>query len=115
MENTNKTLQTLSVFKHKALVSSNALLYFRDGSLTRKHLRYEAKELVRSLQSSRTSLEKAGLAGSQPGSYCASGAGTLGRRRVRQFSPANQTRLAPFHHNNSMYPGMYHILYSFLF
>jgi len=77
----------------------------RDGSLTRKHLRYEAKELVRSLQSSRTSLEKAGLAGSQPGSYCASGAGTLGRRRVRQFSPANQTRLAPFHHNNSMYPG----------
>jgi len=77
----------------------------RDGSLTRKHLRYEAKELVRSLQSSRTSLEKAGLAGSKPGSYCGSGAGTLGRRRVRQFSPANQSRLAPFHHNNSMYPG----------
>lgn len=56
----------------------------RGSSPCRKHLRYEAKELVRSLQSSRTSLEKAGL-GSQPGSYCSGG--TLGRRRGRPFSP----------------------------
>lgn len=71
----------------------------RDGSLTRKHLRYEAKELVRSLQSSRTSLEKAGLAGSQPGSYSHTGTGTLGRRRVRNFSPANTSRLHLAAHN----------------
>lgn len=59
----------------------------RGVSPGRKHLRYEAKELVRSLQSSRTSLEKAGLA-SQPGSYTSSG--TLGRRRGRPFSPQLQ-------------------------
>lgn len=56
----------------------------RGRSPGRKNLRYEAKELVRSLQSSRTSLEKAGL-GSQSGSYTH---GTLGRRRGRPFSPA---------------------------
>jgi len=52
-------------------------------SPSRKHLRYEAAELVRSLQSSRTSLEKAGLSGSYtPGS------GTLGRRLAnRPYSP----------------------------
>jgi len=60
--------------------------FSRGTSPFRKNLRYEAKELVRSLQSSRTSLEKAGL-GSQPGSYSS---GTLGRRRGRPFSPANQ-------------------------
>merc|ERR1719431_559847 len=56
-------------------------------SPSRKHLRYEAAELVRSLQSSRTSLEKAGLGGgSQPGSYTATG--TLGRRLAsRPYSP----------------------------
>jgi len=52
-------------------------------SPSRKHLRYEAAELVRSLQSSRTSLEKAGL-GSNPGSYSS---GTLGRRLGRPYSP----------------------------
>ncbi|XP_023345090.1 tyrosine-protein phosphatase non-receptor type 13 [Eurytemora carolleeae] len=56
----------------------------RGRSPGRKNLRYEAKELVRSLQSSRTSLEKAGL-GCQSGSYSH---GTLGRRRGRPFSPA---------------------------
>ena len=45
-------------------------------SPSRKHLRYEAAELVRSLQSSRNSLDKVGL-GSNPGSYSS---GTLGRR-----------------------------------
>jgi len=56
-------------------------------SPSRKLLRYEAAELVRSLQSSRTSLEKAGLGGSSnPGSY--SSGGTLGRRLGRPFSPA---------------------------
>jgi hypothetical protein len=57
----------------------------------RKLLRYEAAELVRSLQSSRTSLEKAGLGGSShPGSY--SGSGTLGRRLGRPYSPALNKR-----------------------
>jgi len=56
-------------------------------SPSRKHLRYEAAELVRSLQSSRTSLEKAGLAGS--GSYST---GTLGRRLGRPYSPGLQPR-----------------------
>jgi len=54
-------------------------------SPSRKHLRYEAAELVRSLQSSRNSLDKVGL-GSNPGSY--SSGGTLGRRLGRPYSPA---------------------------
>ena len=53
-------------------------------SPSRKHLRYEAAELVRSLQSSRNSLDKVGL--SNPGSY--SSGGTLGRRLGRPYSPA---------------------------
>lgn len=58
---------------------------------SRKLLRYEAAELVRSLQSSRTSLEKAGLGGSSnPGSY--SSGGTLGRRLGRPYSPALRER-----------------------
>lgn len=70
-------------------------------SPSRKNLRYEAKELVRSLQSSRTSLEKAGLS-SSPNSYRTSGVGgggsgtggggTLGRRLGRPFSPASRDR-----------------------
>jgi len=60
-------------------------------SPSRKHLRYEAAELVRSLQSSRTSLERAGLGGSSnPGSYSSSG--TLGRRLGRPYSPALRER-----------------------
>lgn len=60
-------------------------------SPSRKLLRYEAAELVRSLQSSRTSLEKAGLGGnSNPGSY--SSTGTLGRRLGRPYSPALKER-----------------------
>jgi len=60
-------------------------------SPSRKLLRYEAAELVRSLQSSRTSLEKAGLGGSSnPGSYSSSG--TLGRRLGRPYSPALRER-----------------------
>ena len=54
-------------------------------SPSRKHLRYEAAELVRSLQSSRNSRDKVGL-GSNPGSY--SSGGTLGRRLGRPYSPA---------------------------
>lgn len=64
-------------------------------SPSRKLLRYEAAELVRSLQSSRTSLEKAGLGGnSNPGSYSSSGTlgGTLGRRLGRPYSPALKER-----------------------
>jgi len=60
-------------------------------SPSRKLLRYEAAELVRSLQSSRTSLERAGLGGSSnPGSYSSSG--TLGRRLGRPYSPALRER-----------------------
>ena len=57
---------------------SAALLHDKrtSQSPSRKHLRYEAVELVRSLQSSRNSLDKLGL-GSNPGSYSS---GTLGRR-----------------------------------
>jgi hypothetical protein len=65
-------------------------------SPSRKHLRYEAAELVRSLQSSRTSLEKAGL-GSNPGSYSS---GTLGRRLGRPYSPGMKDKhllLSPAH------------------
>ena len=58
-------------------------------SPSRKHLRYEAAELVRSLQSSRNSLDKVGL-GSNPGSY--SSGGTLGRRLGRPYSPAMKER-----------------------
>jgi len=64
-------------------------------SPSRKHLRYEAAELVRSLQSSRNSLDKVGL-GSNPGSY--SSGGTLGRRLGRPYSPAmrdKQLQLSP--------------------
>ena len=57
-------------------------------SPSRKHLRYEAAELVRSLQSSRNSLDKVGL-GSNPGSYSS---GTLGRRLGRPYSPAMKER-----------------------
>ena len=58
---------------------------------SRKLLRYEAAELVRSLQSSRTSLERAGLGGSSnPGSYTSGG--TLGRRLGRPYSPALRER-----------------------
>merc|ERR1711862_431314 len=57
-------------------------------SPSRKHLRYEAAELVRSLQSSRNSLDKVGL-GSNPGSYSS---GTLGRRLGRPYSPAMKDR-----------------------
>lgn len=57
-------------------------------SPSRKHLRYEAAELVRSLQSSRNSLDKVGL-GSNPGSYSS---GTLGRRLGRPYSPAMRDR-----------------------
>lgn len=57
-------------------------------SPSRKHLRYEAVELVRSLQSSRNSLDKVGL-GSNPGSY---NGGTLGRRLGRPYSPAMRDR-----------------------
>jgi len=61
-------------------------------SPSRKLLRYEAAELVRSLQSSRTSLEKAGLGGSSnSGSYSGS-TGTLGRRLGRPYSPALKER-----------------------
>lgn len=72
-------------------------------SPSRKNLRYEAKELVRSLQSSRTSLEKAGLS-SSPNSYRTSGpggggggggGGTLGRRLGRPFSPASRGERQP--------------------
>jgi len=59
-------------------------------SPSRKLLRYEAAELVRSLNASRTSLEKAGLGGSHPGSY--SSGGTLGRRLGRPYSPALRER-----------------------
>lgn len=51
-----------------------------------KLLRYEAAEMVRSLQASRTSLEKAGLTSSSPGSYTSTG--TLGRRLGRPSTPA---------------------------
>jgi len=79
--------------------SPTATFSSRGTSPCRKNLRYEAKELVRSLQSSRTSLEKAGL-GSQPGSYSS---GTLGRRRGRPFSPATQLKQQqhPPQHNSS--------------
>jgi len=66
-------------------------------SPSRKHLRYEAAELVRSLQSSRTSLEKAGLGGSvgslhthnpHNSSGQTPGTHTLGRRlQARGASP----------------------------
>jgi len=69
-------------------------------SPSRKHLRYEAAELVRSLQSSRTSLEKAGLGGSSnPGSYNSSG--TLGRRLGRPYSPALKERKELVVHSQS--------------
>ena len=55
---------------------------------SRKHLRYEAVELVRSLQSSRNSLDRVGLS-SNPGSY---NGGTLGRRLGRPYSPAMRDR-----------------------
>ena len=55
-------------------------------SPSRKHLRYEAAELVRSLQSSRNSLDKVGLGS---GSYSS---GTLGRRLGRPYSPAMKER-----------------------
>ena len=55
-------------------------------SPSRKHLRYEAAELVRSLQSSRNSLDKVGLGSS---SYSS---GTLGRRLGRPYSPAMKER-----------------------
>jgi len=61
---------------------------FRGLSPCRKGLRYEAKELVRSLNASRTSLEKAGLGS---GSHSS---GTLGRRR-RPFSPATRPGQSP--------------------
>jgi len=57
-----------------------------------KHLRYEAAEMVRSLQASRTSLDKAGLC-SNPGSYASTG--TLGRRLGRPYSPAMKDKLTP--------------------
>jgi len=66
------------------------------SSPSRKHLRYEAAELVRSLQSSRTSLERAGLGGSVGSLHTPAtphtGTHTLGRRlQARGASP----RVAP--------------------
>lgn len=72
--------------------------FFFHGSRTSKspsrgkHLRYEAAEMVRSLQASRTSLDKAGLC-SNPGSYASTG--TLGRRLGRPYSPAMKDKLTP--------------------
>ena len=72
--------------KHNCIEASNLF-----SLNSRKHLRYEAAELVRSLQSSRTSLERAGLGGSSnPGSYTSGG--TLGRRLGRPYSPALRER-----------------------
>ena len=62
--------------QHKLAVLALSADKRSSQSPSRKHLRYEAAELVRSLQSSRNSLDKVGLA-SNPGSYSS---GTLGRR-----------------------------------
>ena len=86
---TGKILVTNSAFsfsaQHPVLESRSLSARLASHSPSRKHLRYEAAELVRSLQSSRNSLDKVGLA-SNPGSY--SSGGTLGRRLGRPYSPA---------------------------
>ena len=81
---TPENSQFEAIIAHNSLPKPSFLLKRNSQSPSRKNLRYEAAELVRSLQSSRTSLEKAGL-GSHPGSY--SGSGTLGRRLGRPYSP----------------------------
>ena len=74
-------IQFLIVFflfsrSHPNLTFLNSASSFSSSSGRSKQLRHEAKEMVRSLQASRTSLDGAGLSGS------------IGRKLNRPFSPS---------------------------
>jgi len=74
---------------HPNLTFLNSASSFSSSSGRSKQLRHEAKEMVRSLQASRTSLDGAGLSGS------------IGRKLNRPFSPSLTRKSGPHPLSNS--------------